>query len=256
VTLRRVTLPFIACVAALCVLAQVRLAFSQETAGGRPADDAALRIAEFFPLLRGMVVSVDGDRVLVDLGKGRGVYEGMELEVYREGEEINHPVTGESLGRRDVRLAIVRVIEVRPEFSEAAVVRREANAALSWGDGVRISGDLITVAVPTIDPGGSGGPDVRVLTKDLAIALMKTGRFVVLEDHVIRDALTAEGARAPHALPAELRSMAALAEAVRADAAILGKLRAMEGGVFLDLQVLSTRTGATLGIASVPIGVR
>ena len=47
--------------------------------------------------------------------------------------------------------------------------------------------------------------------------------------------------------------MKTLAEKLRAQALILGKLSHVEKRIFLGLQVLSTRTGGTLGLASVEL---
>jgi hypothetical protein len=136
-------------------------------------DEAGKKIAEVFPLMQEMVVKVEGDRVLVDLGARRGAYEGMEREVYREGEEVKHPISSKILGRRDVRRGVLRVVEVKEEFSEAVAVSLEKEAQFSWGDSVRVSSDRITVALPLINPGGVRGANVHSITKDLAIALTK-----------------------------------------------------------------------------------
>ena len=231
------------------------LTSGQEIPLARAIDQAAGKIAEAFPLLRGLVVEVEGDRVLIDLGARRGVFPGMVLEVYREAGEIKHLVTGESLGRREMRLAMIRVVDVKEEFSEAAAVRREKEVKLSWGDGVRVSGDRITVALPLIDSGDVKGANVRSITKELAIALIKTGRFVVLEEHLIRSSLASDGI--PGAKPStDPASLKALEEKLRAEALILGKLSPTESGIFLDLQVTSTLTGATIGVTSIPLPPR
>lgn len=236
--------------AACILLIAAGLALGQEITVGGGTDEAAKKIAGVFPQLQGLVVEVDGDRVLVDFGTTRGAYEGMELEAYREGEEVMHPLTGQSLGRRDVRLAVVRIVEVKQEFSEAVIVSRQHGAKLSWGDSVRVSGDRIIVALPVIDGGDVREGNVRSITKDLAIALTKTGRFIVAEEHLIRTSLATE--RPPTAKrKVDLDALHALAEKLRAQALILGRLRQLEKRAFLDLQVLSTRTGATLGLASV-----
>ena len=143
----------VAIAGAFLLLVPYGLTYGEAAVTSRSTDDAATKIAEVFPLVQGLIVELDNDRVLVDLGKRRGAYEGMELEVYREGEELRHPATGQLLGRRDVRLATIRVVEVKAEFSEAVAVSGEKGARLSWGDSVRVSADRITVALPLIDPG-------------------------------------------------------------------------------------------------------
>ncbi len=239
-------------VATVSLLLAPGWAHGQETAASRAAGEAARRVAEVFPSVRGLVMVVDGDRVLVDLGAARGAYEGMELEVYREGEEIKHPATGESLGRREVRLATIRLIDVKSEFSEAVVMTRQHDAALSWGDAVRVSGDRITVALPLIEPGDVRDANVRSMTKHLAISLVKTGRFMVFEDHLVRESLAAEAGAAARRLT-DLSALRALAEKLHAQVLVVGRLRSAAKEVFLDLQVLSTVTGATIGLASIAL---
>ena len=238
--------------AVLCLLVAVGLAPGEERPAGRATDEAARKIAELFPLAQGVVLEVDGDRLLVDLGARRGAYEGMELEVYRDGEEVKHPVTGQLLGRREVHLAVIRIVEVRGEFSEASVVRREKEAKLSWGDSVRVTGDRITLALPLVEPGDVSGASVRSITKELAIALTKTGRFMVVEEHLIQASFAGErGARGKSL--ADPGSLKVIAEQLKAQTLVLGRLSGMDKKIFLDLQVLSTRSGATLGVASVAV---
>jgi hypothetical protein len=146
-------------------------------------------VLELFPLLEGLVLEVDSRRLLIEFGARRGAYEGMELEVFREREEVKHAVTGQPLRRREVRLATVGVVDVKEEFSEAVVVSREKEAKLSGGDGIRAGGGRITVALPFIDTGDVRSANVRSMTKHLAVALMKTGRFMVVEEHLIRASL-------------------------------------------------------------------
>ena len=228
------------------------LTYGQGTTASRSSDEAAKKIAELFPLLQGLVVEVDGDRVLIDLGGRRGAYEGMELEVYREGEAVRHPVTGQFLGRRDVRLGVIRVEEVKEEFSEAVAVSREKEAKISWGDSVRVSADRITLALPLIDPGDVRGANIHSISKDLAIALTKTGRFMVVEEPLIRASIASEQRpRAEHT--ADPSTLKVLADKLRAQVLILGKLSRVEKKIYLGLQVLSTRTGATLGLTSVEL---
>ncbi|MBI3779941.1 MAG: hypothetical protein HY278_02610 [candidate division NC10 bacterium] len=238
--------------AARVLLVPYGMTHGEDATLSHSTDEAAKQIAGVFPLVQGMVVKVDGDRVLVDLGARRGAYEGMELEVYREGEEVKHPISGQILGRRDVRRGVIRVVEVKEEFSEAVVVSLEKEAKLSWGDSVRVSSDHITVALPLIDPGDVRGVNVHSVTKDLAIALTKTGRFMLVEEPLIRASIGSERSSwVEH--PPDPATMKILTEKLRAQALILGKISYAEKRVFLGLQVLSTRTGGTLGLASVEL---
>jgi len=224
-------------------------------AGTTALDDAARQLAAAFPFVHGVVVQVEGDRLVVDLGAKNGAYEGMELEVYREAEAIRHPLSGEALGHREVTLAVIRLVDIQWEFSEGIVVRRETIAVPRWGDRVRVPVDRIVVALPRIDPGTVTGLDVAVLTKELAIALMKSNRFMVLEEPVIRASL-ASGGRPRVRSFADPATLSALAEQLKAQAVIIGALGASEARVFLHLQVLSTASGATIALASVALSPR
>ena len=239
-------------VGAFLLFALCGLTYGLGTTASRSSEEAAKKIAELFPLMQGLVVEVDGNQVLVDLGSRRGAYEGMELEVHREGEEIKHPATGQLLGRRDVRLGVIRVTEVKEEFSEAVVVSREKGVKFSWGDSVRVSSDRIIIALPIIDQGEVRDANVHSITKNLVIALAKTGRFMVVEEPLMRASLPSQRLPAAGHL-ADPVVLEVLAEKLRAQALILGKLSRVGQKIFLGLQVLSTRTGGMLGLASVEL---
>ena len=151
-----------------------------------------------------------------------------------------------------MRLGVIRVEEVKEDFSESVVVGQEKEATLSWGDSVRVSGDRITLALPLVDPGDVRGANLQSITKDLAIALIKTGRFLVVEEPLIRASVAPE--QQPSARqPAHPLMLNVLAEKLKVQVLILGKLSQAEKKVFLGLQVISTRTGAALGLASVEL---
>jgi hypothetical protein len=46
----------------------------------------------------GYVVKVDSSTVYLDWGKSSGVQPGDSFKIFREGEALKHPVTGEVLG--------------------------------------------------------------------------------------------------------------------------------------------------------------
>jgi curli biogenesis system outer membrane secretion channel CsgG len=76
-------------------------------AAGEAVDDIGVKIRDLFPLL-GYVVSVDGDRVITDIGEERGVMAGDHFVVFRATTEIIHPVTGEHIGwDKDVLAALI-----------------------------------------------------------------------------------------------------------------------------------------------------
>ncbi len=60
----------------------------------------------------GYVVFSRGEKVYTDLGSESGATVGNILVIYREGQELKHPVTGVSLGYVDDEVAQARIAEV------------------------------------------------------------------------------------------------------------------------------------------------
>ncbi len=248
-----------ACLVVALALIGLSLAFGfapesrgQEISFSRAADEAAARLAEAFPPVQGSLIGVEGERVLIDLGAKQNVRRAMELEVYREGEELRHPVTGLVLGKRDKRLALVRVEEVKEAFSEGIIVSRQGGSRIAVGDRVRSGPDRLSVALPLIEAGEVKGADVYSATKDLAIALAKTGRFIVIEQNLIRAALAGEKSWRFESLT-ESSLLKALAQKTGAELLVLGKLSPGDRGALLNMQVVSVSTGASVGVASVDL---
>src|SRR4051812_30449320 len=65
----------------------------------------------------GYLVRVDSATVYLDWGTASGVQVNDRFEVYREGETLKHPVTGEVLGTAQQSLGSGRVETVEPKFS-------------------------------------------------------------------------------------------------------------------------------------------
>ena len=60
----------------------------------------ATDVNSLFNRMSGYVVGVEEGGALSDLGTESNVYQGLALKLYREGEEIVHPITKEVLGRK------------------------------------------------------------------------------------------------------------------------------------------------------------
>jgi len=67
----------------------------------------------------GYIVKVEGEKVLVDI---KNLRDGEELTVLREGKEIIHPITKQSLGREEERVGKVVVEQVGDKFSVGRLV--------------------------------------------------------------------------------------------------------------------------------------
>ncbi len=97
-------------------------------------DNVAAMIYNDLPLVQGYVVKVDGDMLYIDMGLSQGVRKGTKCVVFREGEAIKHPVTGEILGRKVTKLGELVVIQSQNKLSEGKSV--ETEEGLKVGDKV------------------------------------------------------------------------------------------------------------------------
>mgnify|MGYP000042567777 CR=1 FL=1 len=82
----------------------------------------ATKIINDLPLVEGYVIGVNGDQLMLDMGRKKNVKKGMKCIVYREGREIIHPITKKVLGKETEELGEVKLIEVYPEYSIGKVL--------------------------------------------------------------------------------------------------------------------------------------
>lgn len=71
----------------------------------------------------GKIAKADGGALYVNVGSEAGVKEGDEFNVYRVGEQIKDPDTGEVLGANETRVGRVKITSVKgPRLSMAAAI--------------------------------------------------------------------------------------------------------------------------------------
>src|SRR5258708_38110695 len=70
----------------------------------------------------GYVVKVESATVYLDWGKASGVAAGDQFKVYRQGEPLKHPVTGEVLGHTEQDLGQGVLDNVEDKFSTGKLI--------------------------------------------------------------------------------------------------------------------------------------
>src|SRR5436309_14257582 len=100
-----------------------------------------------FPAVEGLVVSVDGEQLYMDLTQGDGVQPGQEFTIFRKGDVFRHPTTGQPMGHFEDILGYAQVKRVQPGFSEALYVAIPGQAQARPEAGGRIPRGRIRVAV-------------------------------------------------------------------------------------------------------------
>jgi len=195
--------------------------------------------------LEGTVVSVDGQRIFIDLGGATGAQVGQELTVYRKGEPFYHPVTGKPLGRYEEQLGYAQIQRVFPQFSDGAFVPIPDRPPPEVGDGARISRGRLKIAVTPLLDLSQSDADVRRVPYLIASVLERSKRFVVVDPLAVADIFTAGTLRVEEVLARPERATR-IARNLEVAGWIVPVLLERQGVLYLDTTWISAITGTAL----------
>jgi len=99
------------------------------------ATKVAVAVYNAMPLAQGVVIKVETSEFMMDLGEDKGLKKGMKVVVFKEGEEIKHPLTGELLGRKTTKLGELILKDVQTKFGTGEAVG-EKEGTIEVGDKV------------------------------------------------------------------------------------------------------------------------
>jgi TolB-like protein len=91
----------------------------------KTVEHLAIMIYNELPIVEGYVVAVEPQQFYVDVGSSKGIRKGSKCVVFREGDKIRHPVTGEILGSKVTKLGELVVTEVQDKMSTAKIVQMD-----------------------------------------------------------------------------------------------------------------------------------
>lgn len=208
----------------------------------------ALMAADFIKAaqpIQGMVVSVDGGSIYVDIGRAAGAQVGQELTVFRKGATFLHPVTGKVLGRYEDILGYAQITRVDEQFSEGVFVPVPDKPTPRPEDGVRISRARIKVAItPVLDLSNSKA-DLRRVPFLLSSALERSKRFQAIDPLAVSDMFADNGVRVEEMLTGPARAIRA---AKNLDIAgwIVPVILERRGVSYLDVTWISAISGTPL----------
>lgn len=94
------------------------------------------KIMKNFPL-EGYIVSRKDNSVTLDLGILTGVKPGMQFIVFREGQVIKHPKTGEVLDVERIRTGTITITNVMQKICKAQINEESGPAAIKYGQMVK-----------------------------------------------------------------------------------------------------------------------
>lgn len=98
--------------------------------------EMSAKIIKNFPL-EGYVVNRTGDTVTLDLGVRTGVKNGMRFIVFKEGQIIKHPKTGEVLDVERIETGKITITSVSQKISQASIDEEESPGAINYSQLVK-----------------------------------------------------------------------------------------------------------------------
>ena len=205
----------------------------------------AAEFIQAFQPAEGIVLSVDGNEIFLDVSARTGAQEGQEYTIFRKGASFVHPLTGKPLGRYEDVLGYAHVRRVNAEFSVAIFVPVSDKPAPRPEDGVRITRGRIKVAVTPVLDMTEMKPDVRRVPFLMATALERSRRFQVVDPLAVSDMFAADGVRVEEVLGRPERAVR-VARNLDVTGWIVPVLIERRGVVYLDVTFVSAVTGTAL----------
>jgi hypothetical protein len=174
----------------------------------------------------------------------------MEMEVFREGKPFKHPVTGEILGRMDRPIGTVRVVEIQAKFSVAEVIQLDQGETVKEGDGVRVTAARLLIGVAGVTASDGYEGVAHRATRDLEVALSRTGRFEVINGRLMRSALIKGGLKEDIPLRSP-EALKLLRKDLRISVVALPHISEAGGTLVWDVPIVSPVSGRLLQSVSV-----
>jgi len=198
-----------------------------------------------FQPIEGIVVSMEGDEIFLDIGSTRGGQVGQEYTIYRKGAPFMHPLTGRPLGRYEDVLGWAQVRRVQPEFAVASFVPAPDKPRPVPEDGARITRGRIKIAVAPVLDMTATGSDLRRVPYLLATMLERSKRFQVVDPIAVSDMFAGGVLRVEEMLARPERAVRA-AKNLDVVGWVVPLLLERRGAVTLDVTYISAITGMAL----------
>ncbi len=128
---------------------------------------------------KGYVVKADGTQIWLDLTAADGAAPGRGFQIYEEGEDLKHPVTGEQLGKAEKKVVDGKIEEVAEKHSLGRLA--EASPLVKAGQRARLLAVVAAPAapvapVPSVRPGEAALRAPR--TRGASLPFVVTGMAV------------------------------------------------------------------------------
>ncbi|HXH09985.1 MAG TPA: VCBS repeat-containing protein [Alphaproteobacteria bacterium] len=202
----------------------------------RSLERLASEITDLFPKVEGDVIKVQGNEVFIALGAPDNVREGMELSLFRKGEEFKHPLTGVVLGRFEEDLGTLVIRQVAEGYSRGTVRLAKPNVSIRPGDRARITKGKIALAILPLKGDLPEWLSREEVLERFRSALERTGRFQVTAADNVRVYLVEKGVNPDEALSPDVLSR--LAEDLRVTYGIAPQTRQVGNESVLEVGLI------------------
>jgi hypothetical protein len=210
----------------------------------RSLERLATEIADLFPKVEGDVVKVQANEVFIALGATDNIRAGMELSLFRKGEEFKHPLTGVVLGRFEEELGLLVINQVSESYSSGALRQAKPNVAIRPGDRVRITKGKIQVAIVPLQGELPEWLSREEVLERFRSSLERTGRLQVTAADNVRVYLTEKGLNPDETVPPDV--LRHLAEDLRVTYGIAPRTRLVGNDTVLEVRLLGLMHQQTL----------
>jgi TolB-like protein len=124
--------------------------------------EMAQKIMKNFPLEGYIAHRINGE-VVIDLGRRAGVKEGMVFLVYREGDVVKHPKTGEILYVSTIKTGLIEITAVQDKISTGTIFEESDTENIAYGNLVKSTkngkaDNFIRDTRETAEPIATAGP--------------------------------------------------------------------------------------------------
>jgi hypothetical protein len=159
----------------------------------RSLERLSSEMVDLFPKVEGDVVKATGNQVFIALGAPDHIREGMELALFRKGDEFKHPLTGAVLGRYEEDLGVLVIQQVSESYSSGTVRLAKSNVPVRAGDKARITKGKIPLALMPLRGDLPQWLSREEVLERLRQALEQTGRFQVTAPDNLRVYMAEKG---------------------------------------------------------------
>jgi hypothetical protein len=221
----------------------------------RIAATFALMAGDFvkaFQPIEGLVVSLEGREIFLDVTAERGAQVGQEYTIFRKGDPFAHPLTGRPLGFYEERLGYAHIVRVYPNFAAAVYLPLPDTPRPRAADGARITRARLRVAVTPVFDLTETRADVRRVPFMIAAALEGSKRFQVVDPLAVSDMFVSGSLRVEEMLARPERAVRA-ARNLEVAGWIVPMLLERRGVTYLDVTYISAVTGTALISRRLPL---